>query len=365
MMKKKNTRVVIALSGGVDSSTAAGLLKKEGYEVIGISLKLWDDDFYSAAKGGSCCSLDDLSDARRAASMLKIPFYVLNMEKEFKESVINYFVNEYLNGHTPNPCIPCNKILKFDHLIKRAQELGADYVATGHYAKKVKGTEGKYFVKRGKDTSKDQSYFLFNLSQEQFKYILFPLGDYLKEEVRSIARSLNLNVAEKNESQEICFIPDNNYQAFIKKEKGSKFVKKGDIVDSDGRILGEHKGIPFYTIGQRKGLNISHSAPLYVKKIDSVNNQIVVGSKEEVKSRKFSINNVNWSIPPDEEKRIRGMVQIRYRHKAAPATIFIENPEEPEIEFDESQEAITPGQAAVIYKDDIILGGGWIKGVLS
>ena len=220
------------MSGGVDSSTAAALLIKEGYDVIGISMKLWNDEYYNAQRGGSCCSLDDLSDARRVADKLEIPFYVINMEKEFQSSVVNYFIEEYLAGKTPNPCIPCNKILKFDLLIQRAEELGAGYVATGHYARKEISTDGKYLLKRGKDESKDQSYFLFNLSQQQLEKIFFPLGNYLKEEVRDLARSFGLNVAEKNESQEICFIPDNDYPAFILKEKGSEFIKKGKIVNT-------------------------------------------------------------------------------------------------------------------------------------
>lgn len=354
-------RVVVAMSGGVDSSTAAALLLKKGYEVIGISMKLWKDDYYNSRKGGTCCSLDDVSDARRVAEKLGIPFYVINMEKAFRNSVINYFVDEYIAGKTPNPCIPCNKILKFDLLIKRAKQLGASYIATGHYAKKVRCPNGDYIIKRGRDTDKDQSYFLFNLAQEQLQKVLFPLGDYLKEEVRNHARSMGLNVAEKSESQEICFIPDNNYPAFIVKEKGTKFIKKGNIVNGSGKILGEHKGIPFYTIGQRKGLKISSPTPLYVKQIDSVNNRLIVGSKEEIKSRKFKIQNVNWFKPLEKKKSIHELVQIRYGHKPALATIFLDNLKEPEIEFDEPQEAITPGQAAVIYHDDTVLGGGWIK----
>lgn len=353
-------RVVIAMSGGVDSSTAAALLIKEGHDVIGISMKLWKDEYYNVQKGGTCCSLDDVSDARRVAEKLGIPFYVMNMEKEFKDSVINYFVDEYISGKTPNPCIPCNKILKFDVLIKRAEQLGADYVATGHYAKNVKVAKDEFILKRGKDPGKDQSYFLFNLTRDQLKRSLFPLGDLLKEEVRDIARSMGLNVAEKGESQEICFIPDNDYPAFILKEKGNKFIKKGDIVNSEGKVLGEHRGIPFYTVGQRKGLKISSPEPLYVKQIDVANNRIVVGKKEEIKSRKFRIQNVNWFKPPGKKTSIYELVQIRYRHKPAPARICFDNPNEPEIQFDEAQEAVTPGQAAVIYHDDTVLGGGWI-----
>ena len=349
------------MSGGVDSSTAATLLIKEGYEVIGISMKLWKDEYYNAKKGGTCCSLDDVSDARRVADKLGVPFYVMNMEKEFRNSVITYFIDEYLTGKTPNPCIPCNKVLKFDVLIKRAKQLGADYVATGHYAQKMRCQNGKYFLKRGRDVEKDQSYFLFNLSQEQLKRVLFPVGGYLKEEVRNLARFSGLNVAEKSESQEICFVPDNDYHAFILKEKGIKFIKKGKIVNDAGEILGEHHGIPFYTVGQRKGLKISFPTPLYVKQIDVANNRLIVGGKEEIKSRKFRIQNVSWLKPPGKKKRIHELVQIRYRHKPAHAVISLDKPYEPEIEFDEPQPAITPGQAAVIYKDDTVLGGGWIK----
>ena len=349
------------MSGGVDSSTAAALLIKQGYDVIGISMKLWKDEFYNTQKGGTCCSLDDISDARRVSDKLKIPFYVMNMEREFRNSVVNYFIDEYLNGKTPNPCIPCNKVLKFDLLTERAKQLGADFIATGHYAKKVKCKNGSYIIKRGEDAEKDQSYFLFNLTQAQLKKILFPLGGYSKEDVRNLARSMNLNVAGKSESQEICFIPDNDYPAFILKEKGVEFVKKGKIVNSEGKILGEHNGILFYTIGQRKGLKITSTAPLYVKRIDAANNRLTVGSKEEIKSRKFSIQNVNWFKLPVSTNKIHELVQIRYRHKPAFAVISFDNPAEPEIEFDEAQEAITPGQAAVIYHNDTILGGGWIK----
>ena len=356
-MKK---RVVVAMSGGVDSSIAAALLIKEGYEVIGISMKLWKDEYYNAQNGGTCCSLDDVSDARRVADKLGIPFYVINMEKEFRSSVINYFIDEYLTGKTPNPCIPCNKVLKFDVLAKRAEQLGADYVATGHYAQKVRYQNGKYLLKRGKDAGKDQSYFLFNLTQEQLQKVLFPLGGYFKKEVRNHARSMGLSVAEKTESQEICFIPDNDYPAFILKEKGTQFVKKGKIVNTTGKFLGEHKGISFYTIGQRKGLKISSPTPLYVKQIDATNNRLIVGEKEEVKSKKLRIQNVNWFKPPGKKKKIYELVQIRYRHKPASAVISFDNPDEPEIEFDEAQLAITPGQAAVIYHNDTVLGGGWI-----
>ena len=348
------------MSGGVDSSTAAALLINEGYDVIGLSMKLWEDDYYKAQKGGSCCSVDDVSDARRVAEKLKIPFYVINLEKEFRHSVIDYFTKEYIEGKTPNPCIPCNKVLKFDLLLKRAELLGAEYVATGHYVRKVKNSNGEYLIKRGKDVDKDQSYFLFNMTPDQLKKSLFPLGEYQKKEVRSIARSMDLNVAEKGESQEICFVPDNNYPAFILKEKGNQFFKKGEIVDGTGKVLGEHKGIPFYTVGQRKGLGISSPAPLYVKQIDTANNRLIVGKKIDIQSRKFKIDKVNWFRPFGKKKSIHELAQIRYGHKPAYAKIFKNDQKEFEVEFDEPQEAITPGQAAVIYHNDTVLGGGWI-----
>lgn len=384
------------MSGGVDSSTAAALLKDAGYDVIGISMQIWDYSAESTERFGTCCSLDDINDARRVAEKLGIPFYVLNLEEEFKKSVVDYFVSEYMRGRTPNPCIPCNQRLKFDILLNYAVKIGASKVATGHYAKIVED-RGRYFIRRGLDRNKDQSYFLFNLTQEQLKSALFPLGVYTKSEIRKMAKSFGLKVAEKDESQEICFIPDNNYAEFIRKRVNEDEVEDGEVVTTDGRVIGRHRGLPFYTIGQRRGLGISWEKPLYVSEIDTENNRLVVDEGEALMKRKFIVEKVNWSInppsppltsplsPPSEGGDrgglkggqggvIRALTQIRYRHTASESEITILPPlpsgERIEVRgcavkvfFDEPQRAITPGQAAVFYDGDTLIGGGWIKKV--
>ena len=356
----ENNKIVAAMSGGVDSSVAAAILKERGREVVGISLQLWNYNRDSDSRFDTCCSLDDLADARRVAHRLAIPFYILNMEKEFREEVVDYFVDEYLKGRTPIPCTLCNQRLKFDHLFKKAEGFGFYRVATGHYAEVVSDADGRYTIRRGSDRSRDQSYFLFNLSQEQLSRLEFPLGAMEKTEVRRIAGSLGLTVAEKPESREICFIPDNDYARFLESRSGGAVFREGEIVDGSGEVLGHHRGYPAFTIGQRKGLNIGGlSEAHFVTGIDPENNRITVGPKEHLVKSEFTASKVNWCLRRDEP--FRAEVQIRYRHRAAAATVFPIVGARVRVVFDEGQVALTPGQAAVFYDDDRIVGGGWIE----
>ena len=354
-------KIVIAMSGGVDSSVAAALLKQRGRDVVGVSLQLWNYSTDSTERFGTCCSLDDLGDARRVADKVGIPFYIFNMEKEFKEEVVDYFVSEYLKARTPIPCTLCNQRLKFDHLICRAEEFGYQKVATGHYALIVKDDEsGRYTIKRGRDRSRDQSYFLFNLSQKQLSRLEFPLGDTDKKEVRRIAKELDLAVADKAESREICFVPDNDYASFIEKRVSSDRFHEGNIVDSDGKTLGKHRGYPAFTIGQRKGLNIGGlKEPHYVTAIDPDKNEIKVGLQSDLYRSEFFADKVNWCLPKQEP--FEAQVQIRYRHNGATARVIPLPGKRVCVRFSEPQLSITPGQSAVFYIDDCIVGGGWIE----
>lgn len=356
-MKKK---IVIAMSGGVDSSVAAAMLKEQGHDVIGISLQLWNYSSDTDNRFGTCCSMDDMADARRVAEKIGIPFYILNMEKEFKEEVVDYFVGEYLQARTPIPCTLCNQRLKFDHLLRKAEAFGYDYVATGHYASIVAGPAGRLTVKRGKDASRDQSYFLFSLSQEQISKLMFPLADIEKTEVRKIARDLGLNVAEKFESREICFVPDNDYAKFIAGRVDSDTFRPGNIVDSAGKVLGTHKGYPAYTIGQRKSLNLGGlSEPHYVTAINAEKNEITVGVKSQLYAEEFFVGKMNWYLDP--ETSFDAEIQIRYRHQAVPGQVEILENGRAAVRMNIPQTAVTPGQAAVFYRDDCIIGGGWIE----
>ncbi|MBI5428239.1 MAG: tRNA 2-thiouridine(34) synthase MnmA [Nitrospinae bacterium] len=358
-MKEK---IVVAMSGGVDSSVAAALLKEQGYDVVGISLRLWDYSSDTDDRFGTCCSLDDLADARRVADRLRIPFYILNMEKEFRADVVDYFVAEYKSARTPIPCILCNQRLKFDRLMEKAGALGYNRVATGHFASVVTDGQGRLTVRRGRDRSKDQSYFLFGLSRDQIARVVFPLGDLQKTEVRKLARSLGLRVAEKEESQEICFIPNNDYREFLaNRANGDRTgLVPGAIVDKSGKTLGTHDGYAAYTIGQRKGLNLGGlSEPYFVTRIDPDTNTVTVGPKRDLLNREFAAFGVSWYLEPSGP--FTAEAQIRYRHPGAPALVTPLPGGRVRVEFDEPQTAVTPGQAAVFYRDDCIVGGGWIE----
>jgi tRNA-uridine 2-sulfurtransferase len=366
-------RVAVAMSGGVDSSVAAALLLEQGFEVIGFSMQLWDqkrnisgDDFQ---KAGRCCSIDDLYDARGVASRLGIPYYVVNLQKEFENKVVRSFIENYRDGLTPSPCVLCNSHLKFDRLLQMASEVNASHVATGHYARVKRDiSTGCHTLLRGIDADKDQSYFLFELRQDQLARAMFPLGGRTKTEVRDLARKYGLEVSEKPESQEICFVPDGDYASFIERHhaevvgevgKGTTF-KEGDIIDAEGRFIGKHPGIHHFTIGQRRGLGIAHSEPLYVIKIDAEKNVIVVGPKAQTGSASCRVIRTNWILPGVPDEPLKAFARIRSRHKAAPAVVTPEGDGAARVEFEAPQMAVSPGQACVFYQGDRVIGGGWI-----
>ena len=357
-------RVVVAMSGGVDSSTTAWLLKEKGYDVIGATMCIGAMD---QARGGParCCGLAHIEDARRIALQLEIPFYVFDLKEEFEKEVVQYFCEEYAKGKTPNPCILCNEKIKFGFFLKRALELEADFIATGHYARvDFDGRMERYLLKKGLDPKKDQSYVLFSLTQDQFGHTLFPLGGLRKEGVRKMAFQQGLRVHDKPESQEVCFIQESSYHFFLS-ERLEKSFGPGPIVDNRGNVLGRHKGIPFYTIGQRRGLRLAKGKPLYVTGIDREKNMIVVGREEEVYGDTFLVNSVNWIVPKKMISFHHTQVKIRYNHPGAEASISPKGEGDLEVKFKSPQKAITPGQAAVFYDGETVLGGGWIKEVLS
>ena len=350
------------MSGGVDSSVTAALMVEAGYDVIAITMRLgMHDTIEIESDKPSCCSLEGVEDARRVATQLEIPFYAVNYEELFRQSIVDYFADEYVSGRTPSPCVICNQDLKFGKLLELATQLEVDYVATGHYARIEHDPEtGRDRLRKGIDSRKDQSYFLFSLTQAQLRRALMPLGGYEKDEVRAVARKYQLRTAEKPESQELCFIADDNYKRFLKDRIPEK-IQEGDIVDQEGRVLGEHQGIPFYTVGQRKGLGISAKTPLYVTELKVHDNTIVVGKNEDLLADTMQVEEVNLITMDKLTEPIRAEVKIRYKDTGASATITPLSDTEVEVKFDQPRRAVTPGQAAVFYDGDIVIGGGWIK----
>ena len=360
------------MSGGVDSSAAAAILKEQGHELVGFTMQLWNQrrglsvDEHGEPLPSRCCSLDDVYDARRVAEELGFPFYVLNLERDFERDVVEPFVASYLNGETPIPCVACNSRLKFASLDRLALSLGCDKVATGHYARVEYDSEARrHRLFRGRNLQKDQSYFLWELTQGQLSRALFPLGEMSKPEVRDVARASRLAVAEKAESQEICFVPDGDYAGFIDRYleaegETERLPGEGEITNARGEVLSKHGGIHRYTVGQRRGLGLASERPLYVVSIDSARNRIVVGNEEELLREEFTAASVNWIAYDASAEPVRAEVRVRYRHQPAPATITPLEEGRAQIRFDEPQRAITPGQATVFYRGEEVVGGGWI-----
>ena len=370
----ENATIAVAMSGGVDSSAVAAMLRAEGRDVIGLTMQLWNQRRLAGHAGmpesvqGRCCSIDDVYDARRVAETLGIPYYVVNHEERFERDVVRPFVEEYLAGRTPIPCSLCNNHLKFDQLLIVARQIGADQIATGHYAQVLFDDRiNRWLLKRPADKAKDQTYFLFGLTQEQLSRTLFPLGGMTKPEVRELARKHNLVIAEKPDSQEICFVPGGDYKRFLEAyltEQGNTPADvSGEMVTTDGKVIGEHAGVHNFTVGQRKGLGVATGSPLYVIQIKNDTRQVVVGKDDELYSRTLRAHRVNLISTAEIGEPMRVAVKIRHKHQPAPAMIEADGDHKILVTFDEPQRALTPGQAAVFYDGDIVVGGGWIEGV--
>lgn len=355
-------KVVIGMSGGVDSSVAAWLLKEQGYEVIGVTMQIWqDEEEAKLEENGGCCGFTAVEDARRVARYLGIPYYVMNFKREFKEQVMDYFVAEYLAGRTPNPCIACNRYVKWEGLLHRSLQIGADYIATGHYAQIERLENGRYTIKSSVTAKKDQTYALYSLTQHQLAHTLMPVGAYRKEEIRQMAEDIGLPVAHKPDSQEICFVPDNDYAGFIERQPGVA-VKEGNFVTTGGEVLGRHRGITHYTVGQRKGLNLAMGKPVFVTEIRPETNEVVIGGPDNVFGSTVCADRLNFMSVPDFGSEMRAVGKIRYNHAGAPCTVKRTGEDEIECTFDEPVRAITPGQALVLYDGPYVLGGGTILG---
>ncbi len=357
-MKKK---VVVGMSGGVDSSVAAYLLKEQGYDVVGVTMQIWQDEEAAAREeNGGCCGLSAVDDARRVAETLEIPYYVMNFKKEFKCKVMDYFVEEYLQGRTPNPCIACNRYVKWESLLQRSLEIGADYIATGHYARVDKLANKRFAIRNSVTAAKDQTYALYNLTQFQLSHTLMPVGEYTKDQIREIASRQNLPVAHKPDSQEICFVPDQDYAAFIDKEAAGRVPGPGNFVTEDGRILGRHKGITHYTVGQRRGLDLPMGHRIFVTEIRPETNEVVIGENEDTMTSRVVCDQLNYMAIEDLTEPMRVLAKIRYNHKGEYCTIRKLADGSVECLFEKPVRAATPGQAVVFYDGEHVLGGGTI-----
>lgn len=371
-MNTSNNRetVVVAMSGGVDSSVAAALLHERGYQVIGVTMNLWDYDSVGGNinRDSGCCSIDTMDDARSVCHTLGISHYVVNFREQFEATVTDNFISEYMKGRTPNPCIRCNTYIKWGVLLQKAHELGADKIATGHYARTTFDEHcHRYLLKRGKDKKKDQSYALWGINQYALERTLFPVGEFEKEEIRQIAQNLGLRTADKKESQEICFIPDNDYTRYLKMKRPEleTELKDGEILDQEGNLLGTHRGYPFYTIGQRKGLRIAVGEPIYVTEIDPQNNRISVGGDHDLRHIGLIAKSLNWISIENLEKEMHVEAKIRYNDPGATARLIPLSEDRVKIMFHEPQRAVTPGQSVVFYQDDVVVGGGIIDSYIK